>query len=439
MSDRIKALTVSPDGTVISRSSASRSGFWLGVQEKAAQLIRRLSISSVSGWPMESEGSHAGEVVNPTSVLSLSTAWACVNLIAGLTGTLPIHVYRRGESGVPEIQSNHWLEGMLQDPNADQTCVDLLEWIAASLELRGNGFYEKRRNGSGRIIALEPMPAETEVRRNSRGRLEYRFPDESGRTRVLEQDDVWHIRGFGGSPLGGLSTLAFGRHAFGLAIATDRAAGSTFKNGVRPSGVMKFKEWLKSDKREAAHAKLMRDHTEAMNSGKPLVLEGGVEWQQIQFTPADSQMLESRGFSVEDICRFFGVPPVLVGHSEKTSSWGTGVEQITLAFVKFTLRRRLKRIEKSADKQLLSPAERAAGLYVRFDLEGLLRGSPQERAKFYEIMSRIGVYEVDYIRGLENLPPLPNGAGSIPRMQSQNVPLTSLSVSFDGPEGDGSS
>lgn len=427
MSDRIKALTVGADGQVASRSSSSRSAFWHGLSQKAAQLVSRLIMSAPEGWPISNEGSHAGEAVNDEAVLSLSTAWACVNLYAGLTGTLPIHVWKKDAAGVPKIQDSHWLELLLQDPNLDQTVVDMLEWLAGSLELRGNGFYEKRKRG-GRIVALEPMPSTTEVRRNSRGRLEYRFPGEDGRTRVLDQDFVWHVRGFGGGPLGGLSTLSFGRHAFGLAIATDRSAGTTFKNGVRPSGILKFKDWLKSEKRQAAHDKLTAEHTSAMNSGKPLVLEGGVEWEQISFSPQDSQMLESRAFSVEDICRFFGVPPVLVGHTEKTSSWGTGVSEIVLGFVKFQFRRRLKRIEKSADKQLLSPAERAEGYYVRFDLEGLLRGSPEERAKFYEIMTRIGVYEVDYVRGLENLPPLPNGAGSLPRMQAQNVPLTSLEV-----------
>lgn len=427
MSDRVKLMTLSPDGRVSSRSSESRSAFWLGLATKAASLVRRITMTEAESWPMQHEGSHAGETVNEETLLSLSAAWACVNLIAGLTGTLPFHVWKNDANGVPQIASDFWLERILQDPNIDQTCVDMLEWLAGSLELRGNGFYEKRRQG-GRIIALEPMPATTAVKRNARGRLEYRFPGDDGRTRVLDQDDVWHVRGFGGGPLGGLSTLSFGRHAFGLAIATDRAAGSTFANGVRPSGVLKFKDWLKGEKRQAAHEKLTREHVSAMNTGKPLVLEGGVEWQQISFSPEDSQMLQSRGFSVEDVCRFFGVPPVLVGHTEKTSSWGTGVAEITLGFVKFNLRRRLKRIEKSADKQLLTAQERAAGYYTRFDLEGLLRGSPLERARFYEIMTRIGTYEVDYVRRLENLPPLPNGAGSVPRMQAQNVPLTSLQV-----------
>lgn len=432
MSDRVRLVKVDdPMSPIHSTDSARRGGFWLGIAQKAtAFVVRVLSLTSREGW--EIEDSHAGEPVTAESLLSLSAAWACINLIAGVTGTLPLHVWRTNpRTGVPELASDHWLERLFDAPNPDQTAVDFLEFVAASLEMRGNAYYEIRRNDSGRIIALEPLlPDMMVVRRNQAGRLVYRFPDVgTGQTRELDQDAVWHIRGFGGSPLGGLSTLAFGRHAFGLALAIDKSAGQTFKNGVRPSGLLKFKEWLKPDKREAAHEKLVADHTRAQNAGKPLVLEGGVEWQQISFSPEDAQMLQSRTFSVEEVCRFFGVPPVLVGHTEKVSAWGSGIAEITLGFVKFALRRRLKRIELSARQQLLSPIERSEGYYVRFDIEGLLRGDSKGRADFYQIMTQIGAFEIDYVRRLEGLPPLPNGAGSLPRMQVQNVPLTSLNVS----------
>lgn len=435
MSDRTRLIKMDPEGYVssplYSTNSGRRSGFFLGLQEKAVGFVLRvLSLVSTDGWRDDSADSHAGETVNEASLLGLSAGWACINLIAGVTGTLPCNVRRRNpQSGVEEVVEGHWLGMLFEGPNADQTCVDLWEFVAASLELRGNAYYWKRRNGSGRIIALDPiLPGSVEVRRAPNGRLRYRFLDIDGNRQDLDQEDVWHIRGFGGSPLGGLSTLAFGRHAFGLALAIDKSAGTTFRNGVRPSGVLKFKDWLKPDRRAAAYDKLVSDHTSAAKAGKPLVLEGGVEWQQISFSPEDAQMLQSRTFSVEEVCRFFGVPPVLIGHTEKVSAWGSGIQEITLGFVKFALRRRLKRIEKSAERQLLSAEERGQGYRVRFDLEGLLRGDPKGRAEFYEIMTRIGVYSIDYVCGLENVPPPPNGAGSVPRVQMQNVPLTSLNV-----------
>lgn len=403
----------------------------MSLQQKAAGfMVRVLSLVLPDGWRGPAD-SHSGEQVTDANVLGLSAAWACVNLICGVTGTLPCNVRRKNpKTGVEEVVDGHWLDSLFEAPNLDQTCVDLWEFIAASLELRGNAYYWKKRNNSGRIIALDPIvPVGVDVRRAENGRLRYRFMDMDGRQQDLDQEDVWHIRGFGGSPLGGLSTLAFGRHAFGLALAIDKSAGQTFKNGVKPSGVLKFKDWLKPDKRQAAHEKLVADHTTAANSGKPLVLEGGVEWQQISFSPEDAQMLQSRTFSVEEVCRFFGVPPVLVGHTEKVSAWGSGIQEITLGFVKFAMRRRLKRIEKSAERQLLTPVERGEGYRVRFEIEGLLRGDPKGRAEFYEIMTRIGVYSIDYVCGLENVPVPPDGSGSVPRVQMQNVPLTALNVS----------
>ena len=138
--------------------------------------------------------------------------------------------------------------------------------------------------------------------------------------------------------------------------------------------------------------------------------------------PEDAQMLESRGFSVEEICRFFGVPPFMIGHTEKSTSWGTGLEQQTLGFQKFTLRRRLKRIEQALEKQLLRAEDRAAGLTIEFNLEGLLRGDSAGRAAFYQTMTQIGAMTINEVRALENLEKVEGG--DVPRMQIQNVPIT---------------
>ena len=242
-----------------------------------------------------------------------------------------------------------------------------------------------------------------------------------------------HIRGFGGSPMGGMSTLHFGRQTMGLALATDRAAASTFRNGMRPFGVLKFKEWLTAEQRALAETRLTEKYLGAANAGKPMVLEGGQEWQSLTINPEDAQMLESRRFSVEEVCRFFGVPPHMVGHTEKSTSWGTGIEQQTLAFQKFTLRRRLKRIEQAVSKQLLTPVERARGLSVEFNLEGLLRGDSAGRAAFYTAMTNMGAMTINEVRALENLPPVEGG--DVPRMQMQNVPITDAGQMTEGPNG----
>ena len=367
--------------------------------------------------------SDAGEYISDNSALTLSTVWACVNLLAGITATLPLMIYRKLPGKTREVFENHPLYRILHDsPNADQTASDFWEFTETAIELRGNGFARKLRSGT-RIIGLEPIPptAMAPPRRLSTGAIEYRW-SANGRSFVGDDQDVLHIRGFGGDPLGGLSTLEFARNTFGLAKAIDRAAGKTFKNGVRPSGVLTFEKFLSKENREIAESSLMEKFTGAMNAGRPLILEGGTKWQQLSINPEDAQMLESRAFSVEEVCRFFGVPPFMIGHTEKATSWGSGLEQQVLAFRKFTLQRRLERIEQALMKQLLTPEDRAQGVTIEFNLEGLLRADSAGRASYYQSGLTNGWLTINEVRAKENMPPV--AGGDVPRMQSQNVPIT---------------
>ena len=332
-------------------------------------------------------------------------------------------VYRT-RGGARTVASDHPLYRILHDsPNADQTALDFWEFVCASLELHGNAYAEVVRARNGRIIALGvPITPElVTVRRLDTGALEYEWVDQ-GRRIIAGQDRVLHIRGFGGNPLGGLSTLSAGRQSFGLAQAIERASGDTFRNGVRPSGLLKTADTLTIDQRKQAEELLQEKFAGAINAGRPMLLDRGMDWVQLSISPEDAQMLQSRAFSVEEVCRFFGVPPFMVGHTEKTTSWGTGLEQQTLGFQKFTLRRRLKRIEQALEKQLLSVADRLAGITIEFNLEGLLRADSAARASFYQLMLTNGVMTINEVRSLENLPPVEGG--DEPRMQMQNVPIT---------------
>lgn len=365
--------------------------------------------------------SDAGEIVTGSNVLGISAVWSCVNLLSGTIGSLPLQVYRQ-DGNARKADPQHPLYRLLHDsPNYDQTAVDFWMFMAASIELWGNAYAAITR-GEGRIIGLTPVSPElVAVRRLSSGSLEYSWSDE-GKAHVVTDMDMLHVRGFGGSPLGGMSVLQVARNSFGLARAVDRAAGETFKNGMRPSGALKFDEFLSEENRATARNELASQFVGAVNTGRPMILEGGADWVPFTINPDDAQMLESRRFSVEEICRFFGVPPHMVGHTEKSSSWGTGLEQQTLGFQKFTLRPRIKRIEQALMKQLLTPKDRAAGLAIEFNIEGLLRADSAGRATYYNTMTGIGAMTINEVRRLENLPPVPGG--DVPRMQMQNVPIT---------------
>lgn len=366
----------------------------------------------------------SGELVSDRSVLSLSTTWACVNLLVGTIASLPLMVYRLDSKGDRVVHKAHPLYRLLHDsPNYDQTAVDFWEFVSASLELHGNAFAKIERI-AGRIVALRPIAANAiAVRRLPNGPLEYRWTQD-GKTFVEKEDVVFHIRGFGGDPLGGMSTLQFGRRAFGLSQAIDRAASATFRNGLRPSFQMRFEKWLTPEQRAVAKKELAEDYAGAINAGRPFIAEGGAKLEPLSLNPEDAQMLQSRAFSVEEICRFFGVPPFMVGHTEKSSSWGSGLEQQTLGFQKFTLRRRLKRIEQAIEKQLLTVEDRVAGVTVEFNLEGLLRADSLGRARYYQVMTQIGGMTINEVRALENLPPV--DGGDEPRIQMQNRTISQV-------------
>jgi HK97 family phage portal protein len=272
------------------------------------------------------------------------------------------------------------------------------------------------------LIGLDPVrPDIVQVRRREDGSIGYRW-SAGGAGYDLGEEDVFHVRGFGGGPLGGLSTIGYARESLGLAIAAERAAGSLFANGVRSSGVLGFDKFLTPEQRAITKGEMLDEFQGAQNAGRPFILEGGAKWQSIQMNADDAQLLESRGWSVEDVCRWFNVPPIMVGHSEKQSSWGTGVEQIVLGFLKFSLAPTLRRIEQSIRKQLMTPAERARGLFAEFNMEGLLRADSGGRATFYKEMTAIGAMTINEVRAKENLPPVEGG--DVPRIQMQNVPIT---------------
>ncbi|MBD2842699.1 phage portal protein [Erythrobacter rubeus] len=356
--------------------------------------------------------------INP---LGLSATFACVNLIAGTQASLKVGVYVPDENGVKREDRAHPLHWLLSmDPNFDQTAYEFIEFIGASLELHGNAYARIYRSGS-RVVALEPVrPDIVRVRRRDDGALEYEWTADAQRI-VVRQAEVLHIRGFGGNALGGASTLSMCAGAFGSAMDSSASARAIFANGVRPSGILETETALSGDQRAELEALLQEKFVGAVNSGKPMLLDNGLKWSALTLNPEDAQLLESRKFDGEEICRIFGVPPAMVGYGDKASNWGTGKEVDVLGFIKFALRKRLRRIEQALMKQLLTRTERQAGVTIEFNLEGLLRGDSRGRAEFYQIMVRLGLMTRNEARAKENLPPIEGG--DVAMVQMQDVPL----------------
>lgn len=365
-----------------------------------------------------------GRIVTERAILQISTAWACIRLLANTIACLPLSMYQREPDGDRDAAPEHPLYSILHDqPNADMTATDYWQVILALLLLRGNAVSEKDMIGN-RLVGLTPLPCVSWARQPD-GRYRYTVT-QFGKTRILDESQVWHLPAFTMDGHHGLSPICYGSKVFGGASAADIASRSIFENGMKASGFVTFPQgspYLSKEQRTQFHDTLA-EFSGSRKAGRSFVLEGGATYNPITMNPDDAQMLETRGFSVEEICRWFGVPPTLVGHGDKTSNWGTGLEQQNQSFLTYGLQPWLKKIESSIRKNLLSPADKTK-YFAEFGVEGLLRADTAGRAAFYSSMTQNGIFTRDDCRQKENLPRV-GGNADVLTVQSALVPLNDL-------------
>lgn len=388
---------------------------WLG---------RPFGLTDVEAWARLGASSAAGVNVNDQNVLQLSAVWACVRLISETIGTLPLGMHERTSSGKRPAPQHplHFILGT--QPNPDTVSSVHWESIVAAMLLRGNARCEKLMVGD-RVVGLQFLyPGRLAISRRGDGTKEYRYTEEDGRQRIIPASRVWIIPGWSLDGKIGVSVIQYGAQVFGAALATDEAAAGTFKRGLMPTVWFKYPKLMKPGQREEAREFIEERLSGAVNAGKPAILESDMEVGTLGINPKDAQLLESRAFSVEEICRWFRVPPWMVGHTEKATSWGTGIEQQMIGFLVFTLGPWLKRIEQSIVKDLLTPAERLR-YYPKFAVEGLLRADSAARAAFYSVMVNNGILTRDEVRELEDRAPM-GGNAAVLTVQTALAPLDSL-------------
>lgn len=368
--------------------------------------------------------------------LQLSTVWACVRLISNSIAAMPLFIYERTETGGREtrrIAREHPLYALLHDsPNADQTAFEFRRLLSWRLSLWGNFYALKVRSGR-RIIAIDPLdPSLMTVRRLESGGREYIYADPKGQ-KVYSEDDVWHLMGVSEDGLTGLSPIGVGWRSLARAKNVSDASLRLFGGSMRPSGVVSIDEILDMDQREQMKSKLIDGVFGDQTMGKMHLLEGGAKFQQLTINPVDAQMMEQLNASVEDICRWFGMPPSKIGHGTAVSNWGTGREQQNLGFLQEVLDPDLILIEQSIIKWLLPSAERTR-YFPEFGRESRLRMDGPSRAAFYDKMIKAGIYTPNFCRSLENLEPLPGGEQLF--MQSAMLPLDKLGQVTPGTQPD---
>ena len=360
-------------------------------------------------------GSAAGKRVNERSAMQMTAVYSCVRILAEAVAGLPLHLYRYKEDGGKEKALDHPLYLLLHDePNPEMSSFVFRETLMTHLLLWGNAYAQIIRNGRGEVMALYPlMPDRMAVDRDDKGQLYYEYttsaddaPISKGSIVRLKPSDVLHIPGLGFDGLVGYSPIAMAKNAIGLAIATEEYGSKFFANGAQPSGVLEHPGTIKDPQR--VRDSWMSQFGGSANSNKIAVLEEGLKYTPISISPEQAQFLETRKFQINEIARIFRVPPHMVGDLEKSSF--SNIEQQSLEFVKYTLEPWLVRWEQSIQRTLFSADEKKR-YFVRFNVEGLLRGDYASRMNGYAVGRQNGWMSANDIRELENLDRIPAEEG----------------------------
>ena len=382
---------------------------------------RRVSVSDLKNpqyWLLGALGAGASVTGTDVSVqgsLAFIPVYACVRLIASTIASLPLPVYRRLPGGGKERDSNHPLYAVLHDkPNPEMTAFELYQALTGQLLLWGNAYSNIDRDGAGRVTAIWPLRCDRmRVERSPRtGRLLYRYTLPGGEERILLDDEVMHWRGLSSDGQVGYSPIALAREAVGVGLAAEEYGARFFGNDARPGGVLKSPKQLGQEAAARLKESWESAHGGLSNKHRTAVLEEGIEWQAIGMPNEDAQFLELRQFQRGEIAMLFGVPPHMIGDTEKSTSWGTGIEQQSIGFVTYTLRPWLVAIEQRIKADLFAESERETW-FAEFLVDGLLRGDAKARSEALQIQRQNGIINADEWREMENRNPLPEGAGQI--------------------------
>lgn len=374
---------------------------------------------SVSAAPTFLFGSSdAGKNVTPESAMRTSTVYACVRVIAETIASLPFNVYQDLPDGGSQKVRDHPLEKIIHDePNPEMTSFVFRETMLSHLLLWGNSYSQIIRSGRNKVVGLYPLlPDRMTVDRDSHGTLTYTYITSEGNTVVLQPSDVLHIPGLSFDGVLGYSPIALEKNAIGLGIAAEEYGSKFFQNGARPSGVLTHPNTVKDPKRlrESWNAA----YGGSSNGSKVAILEESMTFTPISMPNNEAQFLETRKFQVEEICRIFRVPPHLVGNLDRATF--SNIENQSIDFAVHTIRPWLVRIEQSMNRALFSESEKGK-YYVRFNIDGLMRGDYKSRMEGYSIGRQNGWLSANDIRELENMNPIPEEEGGATYLINGNM------------------
>lgn len=388
-------------------------GFWSRLRGRGTKAASTLELFREVFGGRESA---TGRTITTASAIEVTAVLRCIGVIADGVSTVPVKVMRKDASGRRQEASDHPLSVVLRDaPNEWQDSLQFRETLVHHLALTGNAFCFVNRV-RGRIVELIPFePGRVTVKRGSDLSLTYRVSPEGGApAETFPASAIWHLRGPSWNSWMGLETVKLAREAVGLALATEEAHARMHKNGVHPSGVYAVEGSLSEDQHKRLRQWIKQHYSGLGNSGEPLILDRAAKWTGQQMTGVDAEHLATRRYQVEEICRAFGVMPIMVGYSDKAATYASA-EQMFLAHAVHTVRPWHRRFEATIRRNLLTEDERAAGYYVKFFDSELLRGAAKDRGEFYARALGAGGspawMEVNEVRGLEDMDEVEWGSG----------------------------
>jgi HK97 family phage portal protein len=356
----------------------------------------------------------AGVYVDADIALKNATVWACVQYLSRAVAQLPWRVMREEERG-GKVAPNHPADWLLHKrPCPDMGAFSWRQGMLGQALLRGNAYAEIERDNRGLPYALWPLhPDRVCVRRDAGGALVYEVWNRGGNV-VLQAMDVFHLRGFGDGPVG-YSVIEYAAQSIGWAQATELFGSSFFADGMNPSGIVKLKTGMSPEGLE-----LLKENIARLYSGprgkRTAVLDAGMDFEKITTTPEDGQFIETRQHQVEEICRWFGVPPHKVMHLLRATF--SNIEHQAIEVVVDSVTPWVRTFEEEADYKLFGPQNRQ-GFYTKMNLRALLRGDNASRAAFYKALFEVGALSPNEIRDLEDM----DGIGDLgdQRFRSQNL------------------
>lgn len=358
--------------------------------------------------------SSAGTAVTEATAFNVAAVMTCISLISRTVASLPLGVYERTAENTRHVAPpTHPLIQALRAPNAWQTTFGFVQLMQTHVLLRGNAYAwanwsTATRDGSEQLIELIPIHPDRMIveQPNEFASPQYVLERRNGTRVPLPADEVLHLQGLSTDGVRGRSPLKDARDLIGGALATQAYASEFWANDATPDLVLRHPRALSDKAKNNLETSFAETYGRHKDKRRVAVLEEGIEIEKVTLSAQDSQFLETRKFSRSEIAGWFHVPPHMIGDTEKSTSWGTGIEQQQIGFLTFTILPWLTMWEQRLDQALVKNPSR---FFCKFKLEGWLRGDINSRYLAYSRGIQGGWLSPNDVRRLEDMNPIPNG------------------------------